>query len=235
MTLRRRWIFFALLIVLLIIIALVAWWMLRTPPMPTDLTPVEAPEGAQLLLFPLKNGWITAGYRNAAYVERNGYPHYGFDISAGGLNDVLASGDGVVLGTEFCDNSLGNIAVIRYDNVYIPETGEVISLIARYYHMLTSTLAEGDTVSAGQVMGTIDGGDKWYNHVHLELDTDLDYPFNTPQVAEVSSALLNRWPADGEGLREPMSILVADTGQHIAIHPNSPCCTDKDNPRYRVG
>lgn len=202
------------------------------PPMP-DLPQVEAPEGAQLFLFPIANGAITAGYRNAKYLEKQGYPHFGIDITSDSrYADILASGNGVVLGTEFCDNSLGNIAVIQYDNVFLPESGETVSLIARYYHMLTMTVQAGDTVAANQAIGTIDHSHEWYNHIHLELDTDLAYPFYTPQVAEASSALLNRYPADGASIIEPIDILVLGREQRVYVHPDSDCCTEKDNPRF---
>jgi len=186
------------------------------------------------LIFPIDNGVITAGYRNSTYFEKNHFEHYGTDITAanGSYAEILASGDGVVLGTEFCDNSLGNIAVIRYDNVFVPETGESISLIARYYHMTSVLVKKEEIVHVGQIIGTIDGGHKWYHHVHLELDMDIRHPFFTPQVAEATSELLQRSNATGGFIIEPMSILVMSKDQRIFAHPNSDCCTEKDAPRF---
>lgn len=226
---------FGILLALLAIGAalLIAIVLFRRQPMP-DLRQVDPPEGTQLFIFPVANGVITAGYRNPAYLEKNHFIHYGTDLTAanGGHAEILASGAGIVLGTEFCDNSLGNIAVIRYEDVFVPQTGETVSLIARYYHMTSLLVEKNDVVSPGQAIGTIDGGHKWYNHVHLELDADLEYPFHTPQAAESASELLNRYPANGEQTLEPISVLVVDKGQRIFVHPNSDCCTEKDNPRF---
>lgn len=213
------------------------WWLPVKPMLPpmdkSNMQMVEAPEGAQLLLYPMDIGTITAGYQNPVYYEKNSYAHFGTDITVpSGQGNVLASGRGVVLGTEFCDNSLGNIVVIRYPDVYVPQTGETTSLIARYYHMTAIFLEKDDVVSAGQIIGVVDRSHKWYHHVHLELDTDLAYPFHTPQVAESSSALLNRFPADGSTIIDPISVLVAGEGQHIFVSPTSDCCEEKDNPRF---
>ena len=208
-------------------------FLLRDKPV-SNLEQIEPPTDAQLLIFPVKNGVITAGYRNPTYLEKNGYPHYGLDITSvdGGHAEVLASGTGVVLGTEFCDNSLGNIAVIRYDQVFVPQLGKTVSLIARYYHMASFLLQQGEMVSTGQAIGSFDGKHEWYHHVHIELDTDLAYPFNTPQVAENASELLNRHPASGEKTLDPIWVLAIEQKQKIFVHPNSDCCTEKDNPRF---
>lgn len=210
-------------------------WLLLRPQYPSDLREITPPDGTQLLCFPIDNGAATAGYRNETYRRKNGYAHYGIDFTAanGGRADILASGDGAVLGAERRDNSLGSIAVIHYDNVYMPYTGETMSLIGRYYHMMELHIEEGDTVSAGQVIGVIDRSDKWWNHIHLELDRDVDYPFHTPQVAEASSQLLNRYPANGEGLLDPIHVLAIHGKQHIFINPGSDCCAEKDKPLYR--
>lgn len=195
---------------------------------------VEPPSGAQLLTFPIDSGIITAGYRNARYLQKNGYAHYGTDVTGLRSNkaDVLASGAGVVLGSEFCENSVGNIAVIRYEDVFVPQSGETRTLIARYYHMTAITISPGDTVAPGQVIGFIDRSHKWYHHIHIELDTDLDYPFNTPQVADASSSLLNRYPASGESIINPLDVLVVGKKQRQIANSFSECCTVQDTPRY---
>ena len=217
----------------LVVVLLVAWFWFQNRPM-EKLPTVEPPTGAQLLLFPMKDGLITAGYRNPTYLEKNNFTHYGTDLTSadGGKAEILASGSGIVLGTEFCDNSLGHIVVIRYDNVFLPQTGEIISLIARYYHMTGLEVSKGDVLHTGQVIGAINDKHRWYNHIHIEFDTDLEYPFNTPQVAEATSALLNRYPASGEGMPDPISVLAVGKDQRIFVHPLSDCCTEKDNPQF---
>jgi hypothetical protein len=225
-------------LLLLIILAVAAYVIYRARPKEEiiEVIEVEPPPGAQLLIFPMRNGWITGGYRNQQYVINNGYPHYGLDIApySGGCGEVIASGEGIVLGTEYCPNSVGNIAVIRYDGVFLPESGEVAPLIARYYHMTGLTIARDDRVSAGQVIGAVDGSHQWYHHIHIELDRDVGHPFNTPQVAEATSELLIRFPANGDGTVEPVSVLALCKSQKLYRHPNADSCTEKDKPTYGI-
>ena len=204
-------------------------------PPPSDLPKVESPEDSQLLFFPMDDSLISAGYKNKQYLADQGYQHYAIDLWAPGSSSVLSCGNGVVLGTEFCDNSLGNIAVIQYDNVYIPQTREIVSLVARYYHMSEIFIGKGDVITAGQAIGTIVGSHQWYNHVHIELDTDVLHPFNTPQVAEASSELLQRYPADGSSILDPFSVLVLSDGQRASLPQNITWGTEADLPRYVHG
>jgi hypothetical protein len=88
------------------------------------------------------------------------------------------------------------------------------------------------TVVAGQILGTIDITHKWYNHVHVELDSDLERPFNTPQVAEASSELLNRWPTEGSSMIEPLDVMALGTGQDVYPHPARKYCAQKDSVRF---
>lgn len=178
---------------------------------------------------------ISAGYKNKQYLADQGYQHYAIDLWAPGSRNVLSCGNGVVLGIEFCDNSVGNIAVIQYDNVYIPQTREVVSLVARYYHMIEIFINKGDVITAGQAIGTVVGSRQWYNHVHIELDTDVLHQFNTPQVAEASSELLQRYPADGNSIIDPFSVLVLSEGQRASLPQNITWGTEVDLPRYVHG
>ena len=93
---------------------------------------VEAPKGAQLLIYPMIECTIAAGFKNAKYKNHYGYIHYGidFDFKRAVDFDVLASGDGVVLGTEKNNNSIGGVVVIRYDNVSTEKYKSVFSLIS---------------------------------------------------------------------------------------------------------
>jgi len=195
---------------------------------------IEPPDGAQLLTFPIDNGAIIAGYHNAAYLEKMGYLHYGIDlmVADGGYAEVFSSGAGVVLGTEFCDNSPGHIAIIQYDDVFVPLTGEIISLIARYYHMVSLMVDTGDVLSPRQPIGSIDSTHEHYHHIHIELDANIEFPFHTPQVAEISSTLLHRYPASGEKMPDPISVLAVGDGQRIFVHPRALYCAEKDNPQF---
>lgn len=218
--------------VLLLIAGVCLFLLLRPAPKREPTIPV--PAGAQVLLYPMPKGYITAGYLNPRYLEKNHFQHYGVDIvpDAQGQQEVLAAGAGVVLGTEYCENNLGNIVVIQYGNVFLPARRETVSIIARYYHMLSISVEKGSAVAAGQAIGLIDSRHQWYNHSHIELDTDLEHPFNTPQVAETSSALLNRHPATGSTMLDPVGVLAAREDGFIRVHPGSDCCEPKDGLQY---
>ena len=120
---------------------------------------IIAPAGSQLLFFPMKECTIAAGFKNAKYTKKHECVHYAIDLDDKyGLSyDVLASGDGVVLGTEKNANSIGGVIVIRYDNVYNPTTGKVQSYIVRYYHIATLNVSKGQKVTAYQKIGGING------------------------------------------------------------------------------
>ena len=200
-----------------------------------NLPKVTPPPDAQVLTYPLETGTVVSGFHNENYRLDKGYEHFAIDITPVFAVDanVLASGTGRVLGTEWCDNSLGNIAVILYEDVYNPTTKTVAPLVARYYHMVSISVKEGDVVRRGDVIGVINGGHQNLNHTHIELDTDTSAPFNTPQVSERSSELLRRHPATGDSIINPFSVLVLGPGQRITIHPLATFCTTEDMPRFR--
>lgn len=199
---------------------------------------VNAPAGSQLLFFPMKECTVAAGFKNAKYRSKYGYVHYGIDFdSRASVNfDALASGNGTVLGVEKNNNSIGGVVIIKYDSVYNPTTKKVQSLIARYYHFETISVAKGQKVKAYQKIGVVSGSHKWWNHIHMEIDTDVNYPFHTPQVAEASSKLLIRKGANDKTLLNPMDILVVGKKQTAMVH-NLATCADKvlDAPKYSEG
>lgn len=181
---------------------------------------IKTPENAQLLIFPMIECTVAGGFKNSLYKKDYGYVHYGvdFDDRWGKDFDVIASGDGKVLGIEKNSNSIGGVVVIQYDNVQLPGTRQIIPLIARYYHLYNVKVVKGQTVKAYDVIGTVSGGHKWYNHVHMELDTDIKYPFYTPQVSEDASKLLVRNGATDTTLLNPMNVLVVGEKQTCVVH-----------------
>ena len=161
---------------------------------------------SQYLFYPMMDAYVSAGYLSDAYRKGYGYPHYGMDLDERGGKgfDVIAGGEGTVLGVEKNQNSIGGVVVIRYDGVIDPATGASRDLVARHYHLETVQVAKGEKVRAYQPIGHVSGNHKWWNHVHLELDTDTAYPFNTPQVSEKAQ-----------------------------VHPLAVYADDRDKPRWR--
>lgn len=200
---------------------------------------VRAPNGSQLLFFPMWDCTVSAGYKNKAYKKANGYTHYGvdFDSKRAVDFDVLASGSGVVLGVERNLNSIGGVVVIKYDNVYNPTTKKTKTLIARYYHFYDIEVKKGDKVKAYDVIGTVSGTHKWWNHVHLELDTDVKYPFYTPQVSEKGSVLLTQGGLKAfvleRSIIDPMTVLVVGKRQMAKVHSLAKYADkEQDAPKY---
>lgn len=145
---------------------------------------------AQRLLFPFRKGMIVCGYKTAQYQKSWGYPHYGIDISTyqGVMqNDhsIRASGDGTVVAVGN-DGALGmGIAIVYKD--CIGRDGSVKTFTARYMHMKTVYVSDGQTVKAGQIIAEEGKEGTQDHHLHLELDTDTRWPTYTPQVSAVHS------------------------------------------------
>lgn len=199
---------------------------------------VYAPTGSQLAFYPMGECTVAAGYKNAKYRRDYGYIHYGvdFDDRWGKDFNVLASGTGTVLGTEKNSNSIGGVVVIQYDNVYNPTTKTKRSLIFRYYHLYSISVKKGQKVSAYQVIGKISGSHKWWNHIHLEIDTDIKHPFHTPQVAEGSSKMLIRAGATSTTILNPIAVLVVGKKQTARVHSLAVYATTAvDSPRFSEG
>lgn len=77
---------------------------------------------SQYLFYPMMDAYVSAGYLSDAYRKGYGYPHYGMDFDERGGKgfDVIAGGEGTVLGVEKNQNSIGGVVVIRYDGVIDP-------------------------------------------------------------------------------------------------------------------
>ena len=141
---------------------------------------------AQRLVLPFVRQMLLVGYKNAEYKKHWGYPHYGLDLSsiqggAGTDAHVYASGEGEVVAAGK-DNSLGWGVAVRYPDC-VSRDGTQQSLIARYMHLVSAAVKAGDRVKAGDVLG-VEGREGTADyHLHLELDTDTEWPVHTPQVS----------------------------------------------------
>lgn len=147
----------------------------------------------QKLVMPLERCRFLCGYKTQKYFETHGYAHYGIDISSiqgGDLGDhvVRSSGSGRVVAAGW-DNSGGNIVVLIYTDVHNHKTGEVRDLVARYMHLSSVSVKAGDTVSQGTVLGVEGMSATTSYHLHLEFETDTQWPLYSPQVASRDDAL----------------------------------------------
>ena len=89
----------------------------------------KIPLESQVLLYPMKSCTIAAGFKNADYAKdpAHRFTHFGMDCDSLGASvfEVIASGNGTVLGVERNQNALGCVVVVKYPKVYIPKTGAV--------------------------------------------------------------------------------------------------------------
>lgn len=198
---------------------------------------VSKPKNSQLLIFPMKECFITAGFKNSKYPTdpNHAFTHFGVDFGSTKTADfdVLASGIGTVLDVEFNgSNSLGGVVVIKYRNVYIPVIKQVKDLIIRYMHLSKINVTKGAAVSANLKIGRVSGSHKWWNHIHFEVDTDTSHPFHTPQVRESSSSMLIARGSNASSMLDPIEVLVIGERQTAAIHPYAVYVNTKDQPKY---
>lgn len=166
----------------------------------------DIPKGAQVLLLPIDNAAITAGYRNKLYSQQFGFEHYGVDMVSTALSrSVFALGDGEVIaagldGAKGEYSGLGWVTVIRYNNVYIHSQNKVVDLIATTMHHQADLFVEqGDKVTNGQVLGyysntggTLVNGQRMGAHLHLQFDTDVDFPLYCYGIGGSNSQILKK-------------------------------------------
>ena len=197
----------------------------------------KIPLESQVLIYPMKSCTIAAGFKNTEYAKdpAHRFTHFGMDCDSFGATnfEVIASGKGTVLGIERNQNALGCVVVVKYPKVYIPKTGSVKDLIVRYIHMESIKVISGSTVSAYSVIGIVSDKHKWWNHIHVEIDSDTTHPFHTPQVAESSSSMLIRAGANDSTMIDPADVFVIGKNQKAIVHPLAIYVDAKDIPRYK--
>lgn len=143
----------------------------------------------QKLILPINRAKLTASWKTDSYRARFGFNHYGVDmVSAAGSRLVYAQGRGTVL-LAGRDSVLGNTVVVRYEDVYNPNTGAGQDMIARMYHFDSLFCKKGQVLTKDSRLGYYGSTGQYAAgaHLHLELDTDLGYPFYTPTLSGVST------------------------------------------------
>lgn len=151
--------------------------------------------------------------------------HYAIDISANGGTPVVASYRGTVVATfsgcthnygktrNCCNDGFGNYVVLQHD--YTLKNGSHITLYSRYSHLTAVTVHAGQTVTAGQKVGTV-GSTGYSNGDHL--DFQILYggwsPFRTYSVD----------PYINELLEMPDGLYCASTPSCCGVGPTGCCC-----------
>ena len=142
---------------------------------------------SQKLILPIDKCAFSAGYKNAAYLKQQGYAHYGVDLySEVGNTTVKAIGNGKVIAAGLDgatdSNRLGRCCVIVYQDVELHD-GMVCGLACRMFHFDSLNVSAGQFVTKGDVIGqygntgsTLVNGQRMGKHLHIEFDTDTQYP-----------------------------------------------------------
>ena len=143
---------------------------------------------SQKLILPINKCRITAGYKNANYAREFGYTHYGVDMTDKDRKDytVFASGKGKVTHAGY-NRSGGNVVVIVYRDCQL-SNGDTCDIVLRYFHLKSIKVRVGQNVNKDTIIGLY--GNTGYSsgaHLHLECDTDVNYPNYTPQISSSSS------------------------------------------------
>ena len=146
----------------------------------------------QYLILPLNKAQLTAGYKNPSYKNKFGFRHYGIDLSNDANDDrtLWAMGAGVVKAVGL-DNIFGNVVVVVYKDVYIHATGKTQDLTVRLYHMASTSVKVGQTVTTATKLGVMGNTGKYTTgpHVHVEIDTDVKMPTYAPGLAGNSNII----------------------------------------------
>ncbi len=139
------------------------------------LEPGELPTGraaAPVFGWPVV-GRVTAGFHEESYVDHFGVPHEAIDIAADQNTPVLSAADGIV----FLARDGGEYG---YSYLLIGHQGGFATL---YGHLSQFTVAAGDQVTAGQVVGLSGGTPGTHGagpmttgpHLHFELIQDGEH------------------------------------------------------------
>jgi murein DD-endopeptidase MepM/ murein hydrolase activator NlpD len=98
------------------------------------------------LKAPLKFSHITSSYslRRFHPVQKRWKTHLGTDYAAPEGTPIIATGDGVVVESEFSNNN-GNYVKVKHDDTYTTQ----------YLHMVKQAVRAGQSVRQGQVIGYV--------------------------------------------------------------------------------
>ncbi|MCT4787456.1 M23 family metallopeptidase [Exiguobacterium aestuarii] len=164
-------------------------------------------------ILPLNNARITAGFKNESYFKRMGFEHFGTDMADLKRKDfavyapfkmkIVAVGYDNVMGGSIIATSVNPI-----DVHYGPEKGA---------HHLTVRMAHLDKmyVKVGEIVAPEDSKIADYgntgkypigSHLHIEIDTDVEYPRYSPTLSGSS----NIWEAGTDTTINPMDVFKVD-------------------------
>ena len=189
----------------------------------------------QKLILPINKTRVTAGYKNTNYNNQFGFKHYGSDsTSRGSDRTVWGCGVGQVLEAGF-DNVLGNVVIIRYNNCQL-KNGTIKDLIQRLYHLGRIDVVKGQSITKDTRVGLYGSTGQYATgpHLHVEFDTDVNYPAYSPTLGSSSNII----KAGTDSTINPTDVLyvknTAPDYQSVVGASNSDCWSTSDvsYPKY---
>lgn len=160
----------------------------------------------QKLILPIDDADITAGYLSQKYYTQFGYHHYGVDIvSKVGDTAVRSMGRGTVIaagldGSVGDKSGLGYVIVIRYNEVDVLTKTNPVNLIATFCHLERNSIRvkANDAVNTGDIIANYGntGGSTTGPHLHLQFDTDTNYPLHMYGISAMGHLILKKGTID---------------------------------------
>lgn len=164
-------------------------------------------------ILPLNNARITAGYKNPTYHKAMGFQHFGIDMADLKRKDLSVYAP-FKMKVAFVGNDtlMGGTIIAVSENLidvhYGPKKG-AHRLVVRMAHLAKCFVKVGDVVepegdkiadygSTGRYGGS--------SHLHIELDTDINYPTYSPTLSRSS----NIWKAGTDSTVNPMDVFKVD-------------------------
>lgn len=178
--------------------------------------------GAQLLILPIDDCKLNAGYKAAKYRETYKINHYGWDLgSVSGSRPLWGMGKGTIVaaGADGASDKdrLGNCLVIAYPDVLCRD-GKVRGLACRMFHLESISVKPGQKISLETILGRYGatGNPKYCSgpHLHIEFDTDIQYPAYAYGVA--GGKVIKRGTVDSS--LSPSQVFCLGTGQTLALN-----------------
>ena len=138
-----------------------------------------------VLPFKAKKILLAAGYKVPGYLKGWGFHHYGHDYGFREAGyDTYACGEGEVAACGLDGDApygsgakLGNCIVIVYQDVVCPD-GKTRNLACQMCHFESIAVKAGQKVTSDTLIGRYGntGGRDYTAHLHIQFDTDTDYP-----------------------------------------------------------
>ena len=180
------------------------------------------PTGAQLLTLPIDDCKLNAGYKAPKYRQIYNINHYGWDLgSVSGSRPLRGMGKGVVIaaGADGANTKdrLGNCLVIVYPDVLCRD-GTVRALACRMFHLENIAVRAGQEITSETILGRYGAtGNPAYcsgHHLHIELDTDTQYPAYAYGVA--GGQVIKRGTVDSS--LSPSQVFCLGAGQMLVLN-----------------